>query len=99
MTQLDPTTLVIAELGARIRQLEALEVPIIGGGGGGAPDDATYLVLGPHVGLTAERQFVDGMDLTGVDLGAKSTYTLNHDNTAVTPGGYGSATPVAPFTV
>lgn len=89
----------ISDLARRIRQLEAIEIPVVGGGGAGAPNNATYLVLSLSAGLTDERRFVDGTDLTGVDLGAGSTYTLNHDNTLVAPGVYGSATQVAQITV
>jgi hypothetical protein len=96
---LSEVTAAITRLSSRIQQLEAAEVPVIGGGGAGAPNDASYLALGYHAGLTAERLFTDGVDLTGIDGGANSPYTLNHDNTAVVPGAYGSAHQVATFTV
>lgn len=48
-----------------------------GGGGGGAPTDAQYLTLAANATLTNERVFTPGTNLTAVDAGANSTYTLN----------------------
>lgn len=59
-----------------------------GGGGGGT---AQFLTLVADAGLTNERLFTPGTALTGVDAGAGSTFTVNLDNTAVTPAAYTSA--------
>jgi len=48
--------------------------------GAGAPANAEYLVLTLAAGLSDERRFVDGANLTGTDGGAGGDYTLDVDD-------------------
>jgi hypothetical protein len=57
-----------------------------GGGGGGAPATAPYLTLAVVPGLTSERVLTPGLGLTGNDLGAGSTYTLDATTWTHAPG-------------
>lgn len=47
------------------------------GGAGGAPNTAAYLTIGNNATLTGERAITAGTNLSVVDGGANSTYTLN----------------------
>jgi len=49
-------------------------------GGAGADKAAQYLVLALSGDLTAERRFVPGTGISGVDGGADGDYTVNVDN-------------------
>ncbi|GAG46862.1 unnamed protein product, partial [marine sediment metagenome] len=46
--------------------------------GGDAPNEAEYLVLTLHDGLSGERRLVPGTGLTGADNGANADYDLIH---------------------
>ena len=48
-----------------------------GGGGGGAPTGASYITLGLNGSLTAERVLTAGTNVSFVDAGAGSTFTVN----------------------
>ncbi len=67
------------------RALVAADIP--------APADltASVLALATSTEFTNERVLVAGVDLTLTDAGAGSTATMDHDDTAVTPGTYLSA--------
>lgn len=78
------------ELGNRIRalenrvyNLERVELPVAGSGGF-APWDATYLTLSASAGLTSERIFTPGTNLSAVDGGSGNPYTLNVNSAALT---------------
>ncbi len=60
---------------------------------------ASFLVLANEPTLGSERTLTLTADLTGVDSGANSPYTLGLSNTAVATGTYGSASKVVSFTV
>lgn len=50
--------------------------------GGGAPTGAQYLTLATDSGLTVERVFTPGTNMSAVDSGAGAAYTLNVPNLA-----------------
>lgn len=83
MMWIKPST---AELKVR-NKADTAWVGVGGAGGGGAPTTAQYLVLALNGDLTAERRFVDGDGLTGVDGGADGDYTLAVDATVVRTSG------------
>jgi hypothetical protein len=76
----------IAALKRRIANLESWEPT--SSGTSLAPDDATFLTLAVDANLANERVFVAGIALTGVDSGAGGNYTVNLDDTLVTPNSY-----------
>lgn len=65
-------------------QLDVVEI-------GNALTTAPFLTLSNNPSLGAERALVLTGDLTAIDAGANSTYTLGLSDTAVVPGVYGSA--------
>lgn len=67
--------------------------------GGGGPNNASYLVLAAHAGLSNERVFTPGTGLQAVDGGAGGAYTVGLTNTGVAAGNYGSATDIPVLTV
>lgn len=73
----------IRSLENRVYNLERIELPVAGSGGF-APSNATYLTLSVNAGLTNERVFTPGTNLSGVDGGAGSAYTLNVTSAALT---------------
>lgn len=66
---------------------------------GDALTTAPFLTLSNEPSLGAERALTLTGDLTAVDAGANSTYTLGLSNTAVVAGVYGDATKTVSFTV
>lgn len=88
----------IADLEARLRMLERLEMPTVSGGGAGAPASATYLTLEAEAALGAERRLVLAGRLVGTDAGGNSTYTVDLAASGVVAGTYGSATQVPQIT-
>jgi len=65
----------IREIHQRLRALETREYAEVVGPG--SVINAQYLTLALHAVLTAERRFVAGDGLVGVDGGANADYTLN----------------------
>lgn len=74
----------IREIHQRLRALETREYAEVVGPG--SVINAQYLTLALHAVLTAERRFVDGDGLVGVDGGANADYTLDIDLVAAWSG-------------
>lgn len=66
---------------------------------GNALTTTPFLTLSSDPSLGAERALVLTGDLTAVDAGANSTYTLGLSNTAVVPGVYGDASKTLSLTI
>lgn len=80
-----------------IRAIEGAQADVVDIGN--ALTTAPFLTLSNEPSLGSERALALTGDLTAVDAGANSTYTLGLSDTAVIPGVYGDATKTVAFTV
>ncbi len=80
-----------------IRAIEGAQADVVEIGN--ALTTTPFLTLSSDPNLGAERSLVLTGDLTAVDGGPNSTYTLGLSDTAVFPGVYGAATKTVSFTV